>query len=279
MKKLLNSILAIFLLCSCTMIAISHIANKFFQEDIGNVVMEEVDIRGQISTLFDQSSVFLNEADKEKVQTLKENVLNNKEVNRLIGEATQGMLEDIVEDSKENQDMKSLLKEVMRSYDDELQSVVGNEVSTQAMYAYVDGVIDVLPVQLVYDSAVTSFKQEIPQPYMKMLKVLSVIAKEGVQVACAIISIILSGVLIILNRKQLTFFYSIGMATLGSGIVLLVLGKLVPVLYQNLLQRLDQTLAGLSTIDFKILTMYGIGFSVFGVSCLVLHFIVKRKRL
>lgn len=261
------------------MICISHLANKFFQEDIGEVVMDEVNLEEQIGTLFDQAELFVTDENRNDFNNLKEDLIDNEDVKQILGVSTQQMLNDIVNDNTKNQDIESVLKEIVHSYNKDIQLILKDEIDKDTLSTYIDDVIEFLPVQVVYDDSVQTFKEEIPQSYMKLLRIVNAISAKGVTVNCIILSIALTILLIFVNRKQFKWLFPVGMGVLISDLLLLVTGIIVPTIYQTMLSQMDHVFSKLSDVDFQIITYYGIAFTLIGSLCMVLYKIKMRKSI
>lgn len=278
MKKLYNSIGVIVLIFTCCMICVSHIANKFFQEDIGKLIVSELRLDEQIVTLFDQVDGLVTPENEVAFLNLKEELINNEAVKQIVGSTTQEMMNDIVGDGGSNQDMKRVLKVMIRSYDEEIQIVAGDDITNEEIISNIDQAIDTLPIQEVYNETVMIVKDKIPESYGKVLNVIRVISKKSTMYTSIFITILLCFVIILVNRKQMRWLFPIGVGLLGSGLLLFVIGGIIPTIYQGLLARLGTVLASLSNIDFNIITYYGIGYTMFAMVCMVSHIIYQKVK-
>lgn len=278
MKKLWNTIGVVILIFLCLLTCASHIANKFFQQDIGNVVLAEVNLDHQLDSLFNELESYVPENEKQVFETLKMEIKNNEEVKGIVGETSQQMLDDIVNHPEKNQDMEKVLENMIFSYDNEIEEIVTPFLSKEQVHEYVKNTISNLPVQVVYDSAVESFQETIPTTYLNIMKVVNLIAKQSVWTISIIAAGIVALLLVVTNWKATKWTFSIGMATMISGILLLCAGQMVPMIYQKMLQNLDHTLTQLSQSDFHLITAYGIGLSVIGVMCLIAYTVLSKRK-
>lgn len=282
MKKLWNCIGIIILIFFCILICASHVANKFFQQDIGNVVLEEVNLDQQIDSLFHELESYLPDSERNVFETLKMEIKNNEEVKGIIGQASQQMLDDIVNNPSQKQDMEKVLENMIFSYDDEIEKITTPFLNEKQIHEYVKSTVSNLPIQVVYDTAVESFQETIPTTYLNIMKITNLIAKQSVWMVSMIASGMIALLLIAWNFKEMKWTFSIGMATLTSGFVLLCAGQIVPLMYQKMLQHLDHTLTQLTQSDFHLITAYGIGYCVIGIMCLIAYTVLSkrnRKRL
>ncbi|MEG0274297.1 MAG: hypothetical protein RR690_04130 [Longicatena sp.] len=278
MKKLWNSILVSVLIVFCMLTCMSHLANKFFIKDIGTIVIGEINLKQHIQTLFEQIEIFVPDLDRDAFLNLKDEIENNAEANRIVGEASKDMLNDIVNGSTTNQDMKAVLKDLLYSYDNEIEKVLEPLVTKDQIHEFIDQGITYTPIQEVYDITVDSFQESIPTSYMKMMKFVNFISQEIIFIGSAIGAILIVMVLMILNRHRFKWCFSVGMGGVISGVALLIIGQIIPRVYQSMLGKLDYVVSSISNEDFQLITNYGIGYMVIGVCCLGSYFLISRKK-
>ncbi|MGX8850437.1 hypothetical protein [Amedibacillus sp. YH-ame10] len=278
MKKLWNSILVSVLIVFCMLTCMSHLANKFFIKDIGTIVIGEINLKQHIQTLFEQIEIFVPDLDRDAFLNLKDEIENNAEANRIVGEASKDMLNDIVNGSTTNQDMKEVLKDLLYSYDNEIEKVLEPLVTKDQIHEFIDQGITYTPIQEVYDITVNSFQESIPTSYMKMMKFVNFISQEIIFIGSAIGAILIVMVLMILNRHRFKWCFSVGMGGVISGVALLIIGQIIPRVYQSMLGKLDYVVSSISNEDFQLITNYGIGYMVIGVCCLGSYFLISRKK-
>ncbi|MGX8833050.1 hypothetical protein ACWG0P_02470 [Amedibacillus sp. YH-ame6] len=277
MKKLWNSILASVLIVFCMLTCMSHLANKFFIKDIGTIVIGEINLKQHIQTLFEQIETYVPDLDRDAFLNLKDEIENNAEANRIVGEASKDMLNDIVNGSTTNQDMKAVLKDLLYSYDNEIEKVLEPLVTKGQVHEFIDQGITYTPIQEVYDITVNSFQESIPTSYMKMMKFVNFISQEIIFIGSAIGAILIVMVLMLLNRHRFKWCFSVGMGGVISGVALLIVGQIVPRVYHGMLQQLDYVLSEVSASDFSMITNYGVSYFVIGLCLCVGAFVIARS--
>lgn len=274
MKKLWNSILCVLFMAACLAICFSHFAHRLFQEDLGSIVIQEVDINGKIDMLFQNLERYVP-YESEKLENLKEGIKSNDRMQSFINEAGRHMLNDIVNGDGENQDINAVIKEIIYSYSEPFTK----NMETTGFDTYIDTLLQNMSTQRAYDDAVQFIQQEIPQPYQKIMKICSVFSNPMALIISAGMAIVILVILVVFNWKYLAWSFTVGLAGVLSGTLLLLIAQIMPKIFERMIMGLGHRISQLDTINFNMITIYGIGFFTTGVLCLILYYAYAKKSL
>lgn len=276
MKKIITFLCSIVLIASSFLACGSLLTDKFFKEDIGAIVIEEVNIKGHITDLFDQLESAFPGTDTTPLQEIKNNILTNETIEKEIALASTKMVEDIIYEQP-RQDMKLTAKNIIFSYEPEMVEMLSPLFTQSQIEDVMNGLVDNIPLQEVYDIAVQSFKESLPKEYTQVLKIMGTLAQDSVKIG-SIITLLASTILIILlQRKRFEWAFPIGSACTIAGIVFLIGGVVVPRVYASMLNKVNAPIQNVANIDFQLLTQFSIAFLFIGITCIGLHFKVARK--
>ena len=272
MRKIINAIaIVLFIFFACVSCA-SKITEKFFQKDIGDIVIGEVNLNLQVDSLFEQMEEYVPDTNKAQFKALKTEFMNNQKVKKIIGESSQQMVNDIVSKSDTYQDMNIVLQKIIFSYDKQFKEIFSPLISVDQIHTYTKEVLNYLPMQDVYNEAVQSFKENLSSSYITMLKVLDMLAQPIVFHLSWIMVLLMSIVLILVNRKNLKWLLPIGTSLIIVGIIQLLMGIAVPTIYQDVILKLDSVMSVVTNHDFHLINIYGLCFIAIGATAVILYY-------
>lgn len=275
MKKLWNSIAAVLLVIFCCMSAASHMANKFFQQDIGNMIVGNVDADSPINTLFDYLDFVVPDDKKAAYNELKEQV--REDMRDVISQTTQTMMDDIVNGTLSDQNLDKKLNDMIYEREDDLAQILFGTMTKDQIHAALKPMLAHISLQKQYENAIDTARSRMPQSFLNMIRFINLLSKQAVRMIASVLALLCVLFLVITNWRHLKWTFPTGMGTLSAGILLLGAGAIIPVVYTRLLQSMTYTFASLQDMDFQIITYYGMAFTIIGVIALALYQLVARK--
>lgn len=265
MKKTWNMMASIVLILCCCLTCFSHLANRFFQQDIGGIMNTEIDTSGAIDAIFQHIEQYIPPANIDKVNQLKMDA--KKSLNDAVARVSQSMVEDAINGTSQL-NMDKVLSDVIKQSEEQLTKNIKNKQVQAQIRTIMDQQIPTTSIQPQYKDVVNAIHQRIPSSLRSILHVGVIMAKKSVQLTFAVIALISLLLLILTNLRKMRWLFPVGVSTLISGVFLLFAGIIMSVCFEQLIRQLSFSVATLHDIDFHIIIYFGAILSAVGIVCL-----------
>lgn len=269
MKTFIRGLLTTVLVFTFTLIPVVMFAEKAVTEELlGQYMKEEL-----VNNVVDNLEMNLDQLTTEDVETIKQELKNNEEINQIMDKYGTRIIEDLSKENIEDINMEEDLEIIMKENKDSIEKITGEELSDEQLDQAITEITENNDLDSAYKEIIAEAKQTMPTETKTMIDSYNTITSNQFIIIASIISVVSIIIIALLKKPYYKWIVNVGIAGIISSLFIALIGACLALFLNLVIESTEVTLTVSMT---PILTTAAIMFVV-SIILFIINNVLDKK--
>ena len=237
MKTFIRGLLTTVLVFTFTLIPVVMFAEKAVTEELlGQYMKEEL-----VNNVVDNLEMNLDQLTTEDVETIKQELKNNEEINQIMDKYGTRIIEDLSKENIEDINMEEDLEIIMKENKDSIEKITGEELSDEQLDQAITEITENNDLDSTYKEIIAEAKQTMPTETKTMIDSYNTITSNQFIIIASIISVVSIIIIALLKKPYYKWIVNVGIAGIISSLFIALIGACLDLFLNLVIESTEVT--------------------------------------
>ena len=237
MKTFIRGLLTTVLVFTFTLIPVVMFAEKAVTEELlGQYMKEEL-----VNNVVDNLEMNLDQLTIEDVETIKQELKNNEEINQIMDKYGTRIIEDLSKENIEDINMEEDLEIIMKENKDSIEKITGEELSDEQLDQAITEITENNDLDSAYKEIIAEAKQTMPTETKTMIDSYNTITSNQFIIIASIISVVSIIIIALLKKPYYKWIVNVGIAGIISSLFIALIGACLALFLNLVIESTEVT--------------------------------------
>ncbi len=237
MKTFIRGLLTTVLVFTFTLIPVVMFAEKAVTEELlGQYMKEEL-----VNNVVDNLEMNLDQLTTEDVETIKQELKNNEEINQIMDKYGTHIIEDLSKENIEDINMEEDLEIIMKENKDSIEKITGEELSDEQLDQAITEITENNDLDSAYKEIIAEAKQTMPTETKTMIDSYNTITSNQFIIIASIISVVSIIIIALLKKPYYKWIVNVGIAGIISSLFIALIGACLALFLNLVIESTEVT--------------------------------------
>ena len=237
MKTFIRGLLTTVLVFTFTLIPVVMFAEKAVTEELlGQYMKEEL-----VNNVVDNLEMNLDQLTTEDVETIKQELKNNEEINQIMDKYGTRIIEDLSKENIEDINMEEDLEIIMKENKDSIEKITGEELSDEQLDQAITEITENNDLDSAYKEIIAEAKQTMPTETKTMIDSYNTITSNQFIIIASIISVVSIIIIALLKKPYYKWIVNVGIAGIISSLFIALIGACLALFLNLVIESTEVT--------------------------------------
>lgn len=237
MKTFIRGLLTTVLVFTFTLIPVVMFAEKAVTEELlGQYMKEEL-----VNNVVDNLEMNLDQLTTEDIETIKQELKNNEEINQIMDKYGTRIIEDLSKENIEDINMEEDLEIIMKENKDSIEKITGEELSDEQLDQAITEITENNDLDSAYKEIIAEAKQTMPTETKTMIDSYNTITSNQFIIIASIISVVSIIIIALLKKPYYKWIVNVGIAGIISSLFIALIGACLALFLNLVIESTEVT--------------------------------------
>ena len=237
MKTFIRGLLTTVLVFTFTLIPVVMFAEKAVTEELlGQYMKEEL-----VNNVVDNLEMNLDQLTTEDIETIKQELKNNEEINQIMDKYGTRIIEDLSKANIEDINMEEDLEIIMKENKDSIEKITGEELSDEQLDQAITEITENNDLDSAYKEIIAEAKQTMPTETKTMIDSYNTITSNQFIIIASIISVVSIIIIALLKKPYYKWIVNVGIAGIISSLFIALIGACLALFLNLVIESTEVT--------------------------------------
>lgn len=206
------------------------------EELLGQYMKEEL-----VNSVVDNLEVNLDQLTTEDVETIKQELKDNEEINQIMDKYSTRIIEDLSKEDIEDINMEQDIATIMKENKDSIEKITGSSISDEQLDQAITEITENNDLDNVYKEIITDAKQTMPTETKTMVDSYNTITSNQFIIIASIISVVAIIIIALLKKPYYKWIVNVGIAGIISSLFIALIGACLALFLNLVIDSMEVT--------------------------------------